>query len=515
MRKILKSASTWQIGAEFNRLRAVCRLEKFFFSFLLIAGLNILVFSPALNHYFYGDDFPSLAQYQYKLPQLGPNDPSRLLFRPLFHATTYMEYVLFKTNCFLWNLAGLLMHLGVLFILLKLLRRLTSPAAAFFLAAGFSCGTLGSQAVTWASANSYMPFFAGTFGLFYFLLSYAQNPNKAVFLKVFILASMCCFSYELGALSALLSFFYLWRVDKICRRAALMFLPIILYLALYFIFNQAALGAIHQYPHLTAPGQNLNQPRLITALTLAPFLIGWWLLGILLPVSIVWGMPSKVGRLIFNVASPSFSFPYLLNFLIFVLIAALFLLALSKARARKYAGLIVLVILSALFYVFAVAAGRGTVNGFDYTFRYNAYYVYLFSGYLVILAGALLEPAKFSAGIKKVAWGVSIIFVLLNAFYTFKLNYYLKAESKIFRQYSCYLATFINAHKDETGFSFWVEHDKEIFFTSPSLSLAPLLCDPRYLNKKNPKYVLDMTESDFYKEYLREVAKPQKAWYNY
>ena len=505
------------IAAQFSRgYNAIA--SSFRKSFLFIAFFNILIFLPVLGHYFFSDDWLVIAAGKYGMEQLPPGDTNRLLFCPFFLATYSVEYFLFKDNAFLWHITNLLFHLLALFLLLKLLRKIASGKTAFLLALSFSCLTLNTTAVAWVNVGGYILFFASFLGLFYCLLSYGETQRTKFLAGAFCCAILACFLYENGIFASLAAFFYLRQnlkskgIKFSWQREGLLLWPVVLYTVGFFVFKAQILATYA--PYLWAP-QPQAQPRFLTGLIILPLLIIWWVLGLLLPSAVVWVLPSKLWRLIFHLSFRPLSAGMVINFFVSLILASTLFLALSKERARKYRHLLVALGTITFFYAFVIAVGRGSTSGLAYTLGYNAHYCYLFSGYLTIIAASLIDPASFSAGVKKLVMPLAVIFILLNAFYSFKVNYYTREESKIFFQYKKYLADFVARHRAEPDFSFQVKNDVIIFFTTPPLPLAEIFCDKRYLTEIKPKYTLDMHETDFYKEYKRLVAKPPKVWYNY
>ena len=503
-----------------NARQNYCRLENFLFAFTLIAVLNILIFLPSLSHFFYGDDFWAIASAKYGLPQGTAVDTSHLLFRPFYVAVLQTEYFLFKTNTFFWHLTGLLIHLGVLFLFLRLLRKVTSPAAAFFFVAVFSCFSLNAQAVSWANANCNMLFFACMLGIFYYLLSYAKQPRRIFLVKLFFCSLAGCFFYENGFIAALLSFLYLCFVDKkrkekfLWRRQGLALLPALLYLCAYLAFNVQALAAYSAYPSFAVPGQNITG-RFAAGFFIAPVLSVLWLVSALFPSLIHWLLPNRIGRLVFFLDWHKFSIIFIINFALSIALVAILLLAMGWERTKRFAPFLIFLALLSIAYTFVIAAMRGSANGFSYTVSANAYYAYAVSGYVTIMFACLVEPRKL--GSSAIFWTKILltVFIFFNAFYVFKLNFFLREADKPFHEYASYLNGLAALHAKEPDFSLRVENDLVIFFTVPPLSMAELLCNNRYLDQKNPKYIIDLRKKSFYKELTCSVAKPSKVWYNY
>jgi len=505
-------------AARFNRDYGA-PVSSFRNSFLFIVFFNLLVFFPSLGHYFFSDDWWSIAAGKYGLSQIAPTDMNQLLFRPLFRGILYGgEYFLFKDNAFLWHAAGLLFHFLALFLLLKLLCKIASPKIAFFLTLNFSCLTLNTHAVAWAAANGYILFFAAVTGLVYALIAYAETPNSKYLIWAFCCATAACFLYENGVIAAVLSVFYLRRALKnngkgfSWKREGLIIAPVFLYGVSYLVFNFNGLVLVGGQLWASPEAHHLS---FFIGFIAAATLLSWWTLGLFLPSTIIWLLPAKLWRLVFTLSLRHISAGMVLNFFVVLILLSAFLLAVSRARARQYRFLIIFLGLLAFFYAFIIACCRIPANGFVYTFSQNAYYSYIFSGYLTIAAACLIDPARCSAGTKKALMPLVVIFVLLNAFYSFKVNCYMYEESRLFLQYKKYMAAFIAKHRNEPDFSLRVDNDIVIFYTTPPLPLAEVVCDKRYLAKLKPKYLLDLKELDFYKEWQRSATKPSKAWYRY
>jgi len=498
-----------------NRIRNFCRLSNFSFAFGLITLVNLIIFAPSLKHFFYGDDWVCL------LPTIGgraitpTNDPNYLLFSPLCHALLSVETNLFGTCAWPWHLSGIIMHLAVLFVFLKLLRKLTTPAAAFSLVLIFSSITLNSQAVTWANASRHMLFLACVLGLFYYLHDYAQNPNRRVVIKAVLCATIASFLYEQGIIAAALSALYLGATAKTHQlrfrweREGLIFLPLVIYALFYLPSHVPGLMAFRQYPHPYPAHSNF-----IVGCIFAPVFMLWWSLGIFFPSFVLWAMPSPIGRLVATIHQPALV-PFLFDLFPAIILTTVFLLAINKKSVTAKAPMLLLAGTLAFLYALIIAIGRVSTYGFSYTFNFGAYYAYIFCGYLTVMAACLIDPASLSAKTKTLVWPVLLFFILHNSFYVVKLNYYLLAQSRVLLQYQQHMKAFVAAHRNEPDFSLRIDNDIDIFFISPKIPLAKMLCDYRYLNTLNPKYTIDLHQTEFYKAYLREQKEEPQAWYSF
>lgn len=146
----------------------------FIIGFTAIVVINLIVFSPSLDHiprsdhilylnHFSGvDDFKTLAIDAYDFNRRNPwvEKKSTLLFRPITYFVLGVEKWLFGYDFRLWQMTGIVMHLIVVGLLFAVLLKIHRSIAAFFMTLFFSVIFSNMEMVIWHHINSYMIFVA-------------------------------------------------------------------------------------------------------------------------------------------------------------------------------------------------------------------------------------------------------------------------------------------------------------------------------------------------------------------
>jgi tetratricopeptide (TPR) repeat protein len=136
------------------------------------------------------------------------------LFRPLFFLTLVLEKFIFEYDYFFWQLTGLILHLLIVWQLLKLLSSLKPGFFAFVSSLFFSVLTVSQSMVIWHHAHGYL------LGIFFLLCSLnifiahvssnGAGWNRLPLLSFYLTITVLC--YEPSAiLCALLIFIYILK----------------------------------------------------------------------------------------------------------------------------------------------------------------------------------------------------------------------------------------------------------------------------------------------------------------
>ena len=146
--------------------------KSFLLHYILIAIITLTAYYPSLGHMPRSDQFIYLANtaeqhnflsltfknYAFNRADLHYGIKDELLFRPVIYSFLGFEKWLFGLNFIYWQLAGILLHLAVLWFLLKLLIGIHKSWGASLLTLFFGVLFAGSEMVVWSHINGYLIF---------------------------------------------------------------------------------------------------------------------------------------------------------------------------------------------------------------------------------------------------------------------------------------------------------------------------------------------------------------------
>lgn len=225
-----------------------------------VVALIFLLYVPALNNYLQGDDFEWLnSVYQ------GWQRPGQILEkinnfnRPLVKFSYLLNYTLFGTRIFYYNLFTLLLHLTNLWLLFLLTRHLfgrTLPAALMALAYGASA--YYSEVTLWAAGRPDSIMMLFVLGALLLLTRWASAEKGMPLGKHMLLllwATGALAAKESWVILPILAFILLWLVKKIPIQMVLRHtLGLFLILGFYFAFF-IGLPLLRGHAAFTAYGQ--------------------------------------------------------------------------------------------------------------------------------------------------------------------------------------------------------------------------------------------------------------------
>lgn len=213
--------------------------------FAAIAFVVLLVYYPSLMHVSRGDQvmylgevanlkgFKALAVDTYDLNRhrtIAPGD--ELLFRPIVYFVLGAEKFFFGYHFMGWQLVGLLLHLMVVWQMLRLLLTIRLGLEALWATAFFAVLFTNMEMVIWQHINSYMVFVVCLlFALRHiYLLCLGKDEKVSTVLCIAAAFLVACFTYEPANVYALMTAVLLWfAVPKLRGYVWLIVLPVILY----------------------------------------------------------------------------------------------------------------------------------------------------------------------------------------------------------------------------------------------------------------------------------------------
>lgn len=362
--------------------------------FVIIASLVFWAYAPSLFHIPRADqlmylaevghknDFWSLTFGSYDLNrhrQFGPGD--EILFRPLLYFILGAEKFFYGHNFMLWQLTGIVAHLGVVWQLLGLLLILGTGSGAVIAAGFFALMVSNMEMVIWSHITSYMIFLICLLRVL--RLSLKAGLTRKEWMAVFVCLTVMCFIYELGNVFTVM--FFGWFCFQYPRRRwlGILLLPVALYAALsswnFWFISQ---GVAPEVPYMTQASLFSTVDNVLTTLL-------WWVWLGIFPSEITWSFEA---RNIIGMATP---FPYppvdvrhpmvYVSIVCFVLAGIGSVAGLRKGMSKEKCWWLVMLTLMMFSFLLLLALGRMNPRGAqDMIFR-NVYYSYFFWLILTII----------------------------------------------------------------------------------------------------------------------------------
>lgn len=158
-------------------------------------------------------DWFSLAIKSYafnRTREFNPGD--ELLFRPVLYFLLGTEKWLYGYNFVFWQITGFILHLGVIWWLLKLLLLIRKSIFAPMLTALYSVLYLGMEMVVWHHLHGYVLFVNFALAALYnlYLYDFERRTKTWRLWLIAVLLSMASFTYEVGVVYSFIFAVYLW-----------------------------------------------------------------------------------------------------------------------------------------------------------------------------------------------------------------------------------------------------------------------------------------------------------------
>lgn len=440
-----------------------------YISFAGIALLSLLAYYPSFSHIprsdqiFYlaevagTEDWFTLAVKNYSLNRtrtMEAGDEST--FRPLFYFVLGSEKWLFGYNFTWWQITGFVLHLFVLWRLLKLLLHIRMSIFAPLAAAFFSVMSIGMEAVVWHHINSYLIFTACVLAALYHLLLHgsgeASHKRHVWAMTGYLTAAS--FIFEAGIFFCLLFALYL-RINHPkepkprTRWVPLMpLIPVILYAA--FSASDFYLRGISSQEASQVFG-NFSPGLVVFIVLTSACTVFWWVFsGVAPPVPEIYIM----GRL--HVPLPRFGdilqvknldAPVIAGIALTILCIVILIRSAHMLKARwKFIGLLGFMILSLIF---IITSGRVISRGLSYLI-YNLYYTYIFWALFIVLIYSLVNFEMLDSRIRLRAAVIALIAVVTftNGYRSLKTNLALAEEGRCIKLLIDDIESFRGKQKD-------------------------------------------------------------------
>lgn len=528
--------------------------------FAIIAIFNLLIYFPSFLHVARADqiayllrmadthDWFSLAIKSYAYNRSGAfASGDELLFRPVFYFLLGTEKWMFGYNFVCWQIAGVLLHLGVIWWLLRLLLDIQLSIFAPLLVLFFSVSYIGMEMVIWHHINGYMLFVMFVLAALYQFRLYVSEERPQPW-RLWVITgylSVASFTYEVGCILSLLFTVYLWmccREGVVARYAVLslshsergqtqgvevyksiplqqrsaliLLLPCILYVTL----NATDLYFKGFFGRTVAASDIAN--RLSVEKTAKQVIIAdvWWFYGGVFATQV---KPIASGRVEINPPDLCWrEFTRTRNLLSLSVISgfaliSVYLLILSRAMSIKFIkerlAFIALITLIIISYTMLIVVGRANVVGLERGLTNNLYYSYIFEVFCIVLiySAVPFENLGNTVKLKSIAIGLLLTLSFLNGLLVQDMNWKMVEWSKPYLQLVRKVESLLNKHREEPDFSFWVDSSIP---GNPTIDWLKKGGDPqdkcytfietlypRYVKEANPQYVYIPSKKAFRK----------------
>ena len=422
-----------------------------------------------------------------------------LLYRPILFIWLAVADRLFGYHHVWWNVANVVIHTGVAVALLRLLLAIQPSLLALPVAVLFMVLEPPMELVLWNHLGGYL--LACLFmaiGLRSFVR--LMNGSTAAYGSFAAAFTLACFSYEAmvpvaaaAALFVLIKHRLGWRDG----RAALLFAPVGVYAVLYAFhaLHAPRLGYVDR-PDGRAP---LDPANIAGVLDGMRRMLEAWLGEIAMPTALrLWAPPFERFAKDFQIAwnEP----PHLVNATVVVLGLVVLARSVSRARLRQQAPLAGVLGLGVFAYTFIIAFGRSADEVGAIT-----YYSYIFAVLAVPLVYAFVDFDRMTVGKQTAAMSLLCTFAVVHASGTLANAREVGRANRLASLFLTRVARFVDAHRDEPGFSFAIEPHAES--VDPVVGLlvgypgdpgalmlsrraTEILFSPDYTHR-NPKYILN------------------------
>ena len=430
--------------------------------YAVLAVLIVVMYAPSLYHVARGDQINYLAElssrHGFGETVFGTFDLNRtrlfgagdeLAFRPVLYVILGLEKYLFGYHFMAWQAFGILAHLVVCAALYTLLCRIRGGMFAVLGTGLFATAVINIEAVTWHHITPYL-LFAGCVLMALRHLYMVQEEASGKDVQAWAaLAWMvpAVFLYETGVWYAVcMAVFLNFHARR--RVAAGMMALVVLYMGL----NAADLFWRHAGAALQAR-QVLDHGSLMLTLGHAALLGKWFLSAFffLAPQDLAF-----VSRTMVRPELVGWMWPWgqPLTLVLVVGIITLVTVIVMLARRGTCGGFLLLCLAMAAGYLGVIALGRINVLG-EFGLRVGLYYAYNFL-LLAMVVAALMSSGEWPLLVKGVGACILAGVIVFNGVMTHQVTAQMAREHTNNRMFLEALDRYVNAHEQESGFSFYV-----------------------------------------------------------
>jgi hypothetical protein len=339
----------------------------------------------------------------------------------------------FGDEFFWWQLTSLLLHLGIAWLLLKILLGEGKHVFAPLLVLFFSVQYAAMEMVIWHHMSGYLLFCVFLLSAIYNLRRYEREGSSASLYLLYASLVLASFTYELGSAASLLIAGYM-VMNNVLGHKRYGWLIVIAVFAIPAVYAATSMTDLYlRFGNLGVLGE-LNTGDgggggfCAALINILHALQKWFVRGIV-PQSI----DTLVGeRVILREVMPLMSSVLFKNTMLAIMTIILYLCIVGKVGGREFfkknIGFILLVSLLILSYASIIVFGRIRLRGFDIVMLNNSYYAYIPNLLVLIMSYAALNVSRIAQGgrvffLLKAIFAVGLLAIVWgNAERTYKVN---------------------------------------------------------------------------------------------
>ncbi len=482
--------------------------KRDYFDLLAVGSFSIVIcfiYSPSLFHIARADQIAYLAEMGGREGWVSIFDSysfarerhfvigDQILFRPLLYVMLGLERWLFGYNFPAWQSMGPLLHLGVVVLMFRFLRRLGLRLGAWGWVVLFATLVPAMELVSWQHLHAYLVFAGVMLAFFHSMLTYLTSEKGRLrgLLQMVSLLTVACFTYEMGVVWGFVVVLFFVRG---LRRMDGWWLsvPVLLYLVVSgFDYGRSTLpsaGPAHFFES-TVPGYGacfIKTGVWLFYMGLFPGLGSFYLdaLGRTGFFPSHWGIVAGA--------------PLACSILVLLLLVWAWGWIRSQKRGLSFqlSGLFLSFLVS---YVAVLVVGRMSIRGLDYLFK-NIYYTYFFWMFGILFIGAWMASLKREGRdvfgrFRVLLAGIGCCFACYHGFQVWDMNQKLAEKSETIRVVIIETNELIARNGRRPDFSFFAPVSKwenpEIEWLSNGAKRFTLLeaLYPKWFRVEDPLYV--------------------------
>ncbi len=509
--------------------------------FSLIAILNFLIYLPSFLH------MPRSDQLLYLYYNAGKShwidltiklyDFNRtliwqggdFLFRPIVYFLLGTEKWLFGYHFFLWQLVGFILHMIVVWYLLKLLLKINNSIFAYLFSLFFSTLLIIFEMVIFHHINAYLLFLIAILIPLNGLMD--LRDQNFLRLQTFCIMGLsllvACFTFEMGFIYSVLFAFTVFNIIYFKKgnqgsnqrsaflSATFLLLPAIFYgLTNYFnlranpfLFNREMKGIMMSFNFIRMLKDGLID-------------LFWWIISGMFPgllkvylinrTQIVIENPFALfhWKQIISVDNISFA----LGIMAIFMYGSILQKTLNREYLKKQSMILLLVGVMTALFIGVVICVRANVSGGLIKIETNSYYSYFIWLFLTIFFYALVDFKKVRQSkvyrTRRISMTLIIALIIINGMSVFAMNWVRAREYTSWRLLASEINREILAHKNTNDFTFRIIEDEKNNPVLPWVKVTDENKDkkftyfellyPQYYAKVNPKFVYGLTKDGFY-----------------
>jgi len=422
-----------------------------------------------------------------------------------------IERWLFGYNFHYWQLASLLLHLGVCLLLYKIIREVHAKGPVpFLLTLLFGVQYFSMEMVIWHHMSGYLLFCLLFLYSFQQFRKFKNQPSWPNFFPLYIGLLLAAFTYEAGNAAAGWIAFYLLAINVVSSlrsnklKPVSWKYPLLIFTIPLFYILLSALDYNYRFESFASGLHSLETPAInvIGVMQFVLFSSSLWLFSAFDPLYLI----LSPGERLATTGWVGLDSPLVILGVIPVILFAVGY-AIRRARKRQLVDAlpeISILIVMMLAFSFIIEMGRGTPRGIVDTLQGNPYYTYIFNLFAILLIAFTLTPifnvARSSDALANVLMMVSLIIIIaFNARMTFAMNMAMLEYSKATWILVEKIEQLAHAHADDETFTFSVDasckEDIDLYWydlrdVPPKPFKAAEALYPYTYVEKNGKYVI-------------------------